>query len=223
MPSIDPLAAFDLTGRVAIVTGASSGLGARFARVLAAAGARVVVTARRADRLDDLVADMDGATAVATDITAHDAASIIMGTALDRYGRVDILVNNAGIVNVESALDLDPARFRHEIEVDLVAPYTMARAFAAHVIEQAGTGVIVNLGSILGTVAGRKLRLAGLRRRQGRTAQPYPGAGQPMGPQIHPRQRAGAGVVRNGDERPCLGRRGLLRFRDRLPDGPGRP
>ncbi len=161
MPGIDPLAAFDLTGRVAIVTGASSGLGARFARVLAAAGARVVVTARRADRLDDLVADMDGATAVATDITAHDAASIIMGTALDRYGRVDILVNNAGIVNVESALDLDPARFRHEIEVDLVAPYTMARAFAAHVIEQAGTGVIVNLGSILGTVAGRKLRLAG--------------------------------------------------------------
>ena len=157
----DPLGAFDIGGRVAIVTGASSGLGARFARVLAAAGARLVVTARRAGRLDELAAELPDTVVVAVDITAEDAADDIMAAALDHHGRADILVNNAGMVTIAPALDFDPGRFRREIEVDLVAPYALARAFAAHVIGRSGTGAVVNIGSIMGTVSGGKLRMPG--------------------------------------------------------------
>lgn len=157
----DPLAAFDIAGRVAIVTGASSGLGARFARVLAAAGARLVVTARRAERLDDLAAELPGTVAVAADVTADNAADAIMAAALDHHGRADILVNNAGMVTITPALDFDPGRFRREVEVDLVAPYALARAFAAHIIGRSGAGAVVNIGSVMGTVAGGKLRMPG--------------------------------------------------------------
>ncbi len=160
-PGMDPRAGFDIAGRVAIVTGASSGLGTRFARVLAAAGARLVVTARRVERLEDLAAELPDAVAVAADITAEDAADAIMAAALNRHGRADILVNNAGMVNIAPALDFDPDRFRREIEVDLIAPYALARAFAAHVIGRSGAGSVVNIGSIMGTVAGGKLRMPG--------------------------------------------------------------
>src|SRR5204862_4332331 len=90
---------FDLTGQVAVVTGASSGLGERFARVLHGAGASVVAAARRTDRLADLAASVgdDARFAVETaDMTLDDDCDRLVRAAVDRYGRIDILVNNAG-------------------------------------------------------------------------------------------------------------------------------
>ena len=158
---LDPLVSFRLDGRVAIVTGASSGLGARFARVLAAVGARVVVTARRADRLERLTAELPDAVAVPLDLTSAGAAETLVAAAVDHYGRIDVVVNNAGVSSAVPALDFDVEQFRREVEIDLVAPYAMARAAAAWAIGASHPLSIVNIGSVLGTVAGGRLRVPG--------------------------------------------------------------
>ncbi len=94
---VDPFAPFRLDGRVVIVTGASSGLGDRFARVLHAAGATVVVAARRADRLEALAADLPGTLAVAADVSVDADCERLVARTLDAHGRLDVLVNNAGM------------------------------------------------------------------------------------------------------------------------------
>src|SRR5215210_6649085 len=104
-PALDPLAPFRLDGRVAIVTGASSGLGARFARVLDGAGAKVVLVARRLERLEALAGELDDALPVRCDLQETDRLDDVIAAAKDRYGRVDVLVNNAGMVDAEPALD----------------------------------------------------------------------------------------------------------------------
>ena len=86
----------DLSGRVAIVTGASSGFGARFCRVLAAAGASVVAAARREERLAALAAEVPAVVPVRCDVADDDACRALVATTLERFGRVDVLVNNAG-------------------------------------------------------------------------------------------------------------------------------
>jgi len=98
----DVFEAFRLDGRVAIVTGASSGLGARFARVLAGAGASVVVAARRAERVEALAKELDGL-ALPCDVVDAGNRDRLLAATLDRFGRVDILVNNAGVGTPEAA------------------------------------------------------------------------------------------------------------------------
>ena len=111
---------FRLDGKVAIVTGASAGLGARFARVLDAAGARVVLAARRADRLEALALELRDAHAVPCDLAEDGAPEALVAATLAHFGQVDVLVNNAGMSEPTPALDetdralrRDPARQPH--------------------------------------------------------------------------------------------------------------
>src|SRR3954468_18470611 len=127
---LDPLAPFRLDGKVVIVTGASAGLGTRFARVLDAVGARVVVAARRADRLDALVAELRDAVAVPCDLSGAGAPGALVAATLERYGRVDVVVNNAGTSDPKPALDETTDAFARTLAVNLVAPFELAREAA---------------------------------------------------------------------------------------------
>lgn len=155
------LPSFRLDDKVVLITGASSGLGERFARVVAAAGARPVLAARRLDRLEALADELEGAVALRADLTEPGAAGRLVADALDAAGRIDVVVNNAGISRVVPAVDDDVDEFRRELEIDLVAPYELARLTARHLIEQGRPGSIVNIGSVLGHVAGGRLRVPG--------------------------------------------------------------
>ncbi|MEO0492620.1 MAG: SDR family oxidoreductase [Actinomycetota bacterium] len=157
----DPTAAFRLDDTVVLITGASSGLGARFARVASAAGATVVVAARRADRLAELVDELGDAHAVEVDLTAPGGPEACVARAIELAGRVDVLINNAGISQVAPALEFSTEDFRHEIEIDLVAPFAMARDVAREAITNGRPASIINIGSILGEVGGGKLRVPG--------------------------------------------------------------
>lgn len=156
---LDPFAAFRLDGRVALVTGASSGLGERAARVLHAAGARVVVAARRADRLDALVADLPGAVAVPVDLAEAEGRRALMAAVVDRAGRLDVLVNNAGITEVVGIEDEDEAQWERAMAVNLTAPWHLTKLFAG-VLRAGGHGSVVNVASMLGLVAGAPVKSA---------------------------------------------------------------
>jgi NAD(P)-dependent dehydrogenase (short-subunit alcohol dehydrogenase family) len=158
--SSDLLPSFRLDGRVVLLTGASSGLGARFARILHASGAEVVVAARRLDRLEKLAAELDGTRAVACDVA--DPASIrnLVETTLAETGRIDVLVNNAGLANPMPAEDEPLEVFREVLEVNLVGLFHLSQ-LAGRAMLAAGHGVIVNVASILGLVASGQLPQAG--------------------------------------------------------------
>jgi NAD(P)-dependent dehydrogenase (short-subunit alcohol dehydrogenase family) len=152
VPDLDPLGMFRLDGRVALVTGASSGLGARFARVLDAAGARVVITARRAERLERLASELADAHTVHADLAEAGAPEALIDATLERYGRIDVVVNNAAMEHVEPALEQSVDDFRRELEVNLVAPFDLARRAASAMVERSIAGSIVNIASIWGVV-----------------------------------------------------------------------
>jgi len=147
----DVFEAFRLDGRVAIVTGASSGLGARFARVLAGAGASVVVAARRAERVEALAKELDGL-ALPCDVVDAGNRDRLLAATLDRFGRVDILVNNAGVGTPEAAESETHERFAEVLDVNLTAAFAVSQLVGRTMLE-AGTGTIVNVVSILGIVS----------------------------------------------------------------------
>ena len=157
---LDPLASFRLDGKVAIVTGASSGLGERFARVLDASGASVVVAARRADRLARLAGDLRDGVAVTADLLQPDDLDGIVAAALERFGRVDILVNNAGVTDTVPAEHEPPEQFRTTLEVNLTAAFRLCQLVGRHMLER-GSGSIVNVASILGMVGVGQIPQAG--------------------------------------------------------------
>jgi NAD(P)-dependent dehydrogenase (short-subunit alcohol dehydrogenase family) len=146
---------FRLDGKVAIVTGASSGLGVAFARALAEAGADVALGARRVDKLEqtrEMVAGLGRrAIAVATDVSKPEDCEQLVAAAVDELGSVDILVNNAGLGTAVPATRETPEQFRTVIDVNLNGCYWMAQAFAR---AAAGSGTIVNIGSIIGITTG---------------------------------------------------------------------
>jgi NAD(P)-dependent dehydrogenase (short-subunit alcohol dehydrogenase family) len=152
---------FNLDGKVAIVTGASAGLGARFARVLDAAGARVVLTARRVDRLEALAVELRDAHAVPCDLAEDGAAEALVAAALARYDRVDVLVNNAGYSEPTPALDETTAHFTASLRVNLIAPFELARECARSMTIDDRGGVIVNVASLWGLVGVGQIPEAG--------------------------------------------------------------
>lgn len=150
--TIDPLSLFRLDGKVAIVTGASSGLGTRFARVLDAAGASLVLTARRGDRLEALAADLADAHPIRCDLSTPGEPAALIAATLGHYGRIDVLVNNAGMSSTTPALDETTEQYRSVVELNLVAPFEAAREAARAMISAGSGGSIVNIASLWGIV-----------------------------------------------------------------------
>ena len=144
----DPL--FDVSGRVALVTGASSGLGENFARLLASRGAVVVAAARRMDRLESLVREGGAAHAVAMDVTDPGSVEAAVARAAGLAGPIDILVNNAGIADTKASIDLTEADWRRVLDTNLDGAWRMAQAVARSMIAAKRPGSIVNIASILG-------------------------------------------------------------------------
>lgn len=147
---------FRLDGRVAVVTGASSGLGVAFAQAMAEAGADVVLAARRVDRLEETAGLVRAAgrraVTVGTDVADPDQAQRMVDRAVEELGRVDILVNNAGVGTAVPALKETPEQFRRVVDINLNGSYWAAQA--AGRVMQPGSSVI-NISSILGlTTAG---------------------------------------------------------------------
>ena len=153
----DPAAIFRVDGRVAIVTGASSGLGARFGRTLAAAGARVVLAARRLERVEDLAGEITAAggeaLAVGCDVTDDEQVVAMVAATVERFGSVDVLANNAGVAPDEDGPIESMRSFREVVAVNLTGAYCCARQVGAAMLAGGG-GTIVNTASISGLVAG---------------------------------------------------------------------
>jgi NAD(P)-dependent dehydrogenase (short-subunit alcohol dehydrogenase family) len=149
------LSRFRLDGKVAVVTGASSGLGVAFATALAEAGADVALGARRAERLADTQASVEAlgrrAIAVPTDVSVPEDCDALTAAAKDEFGHVDILVNNAGVSDAVPALRQSVEDFRRVLDVNLCGAYWMAQACGR--VMQPGSSVI-NISSVIGMTRG---------------------------------------------------------------------
>lgn len=152
---------FDLTGKTALVTGASSGLGAHFAHTLACAGARVVVTARRTERLDALVTTLQQAghqaLAVPMDVTDADSVNRAFEQVEQQWGVVDVLVNNAGIGDPVMFLNMTEGNWRSMIDTNLDGAWRVAHRASVAMAKAGQGGSIVNIASILGLRVGTAL------------------------------------------------------------------
>lgn len=153
---MNPIASslFDVRGKVALITGASSGLGEHFALTLAASGASVAVAARRLDRLEALVTRItsEGGKAVAVPLDVTDAASVATAfeQATGSLGTPDIVVNNAGIAQTGAALELTDEDWRRVMDTNLDGAWRVAQAAARAMTGAGKGGSIINIASILG-------------------------------------------------------------------------
>lgn len=146
-----PYVSNDLTGRVALVTGASSGLGHRFARTLAAAGAKVAATARRVDRIEELAREIGSAggecVAIPLDVTDPDSIAAGVTQASETFGLVDILINNAGIPDAQRAHKMSLELTDAVLDTNLRGPWLLANEVARGLIAAGQPGRIVNIAS----------------------------------------------------------------------------
>ncbi len=147
-----------LEGKTVLVTGASSGLGAHFARVLAAAGGRVAAAARRKDRLDALIGELEAAggsaMAVAMDVSDGDSVDAGLAAIGDRFGPVDVLVNNAGVAASRHSLKVGEEDWDYIMNTNLKGAWRVAQAVARQAIAAGRPCSIVNIASILGLRVG---------------------------------------------------------------------
>ncbi|MDX6696928.1 MAG: hypothetical protein QOE65_325 [Solirubrobacteraceae bacterium] len=144
---------FDLSGKVAAITGATSGIGEATALALAGAGASVALAGRREDRLEDLAGRISGrALAVPTDVTQEDQARAFVERTRDELGGLDILVNNAGVMLLGPVQGADLDEWRQMVEVNLLGLLYCTHA-ALPIMRDTGGGDIVNISSVAGRVA----------------------------------------------------------------------
>ncbi len=152
--STSPQELFSLQGKIALVTGASSGLGAHFAEVLAAAGATVVAAARRRERLEELVDKIEQsggkALAVSLDITDKNNVMAALEQVEAEAGPIDVLVNNAGVADSRYSLKVDEESWDFVMDANLKGAWRLAREVAARAVARQAPASIVNIASILG-------------------------------------------------------------------------
>ena len=148
----DPLNVFRLDGKIALVTGASSGIGAQTAKLFSSLGAKVIAAARREDRLQDLANQYPDVIAVKCDVGVEADCKNLVDTIINEYGKIDILINNAGISDPIPALEEDLDQFKRVIQIDLISCFHLAQLCAQHMETQETGGAIVNVASIHGFV-----------------------------------------------------------------------
>lgn len=151
---------FDLSGQVAVVTGASTGLGVQMARALASQGANIVCVARRKEKVDENASNIAAeygvkAIGIQCDITDTENVELAVDEILEKMGRIDILINNAGTGAVAPAEDITDEQFTNEINIDLTGTFKMARAVARKAMLHAGYGRIINIASMYGLVGNK--------------------------------------------------------------------
>ena len=190
---------FDLSGRVAIVTGGNGGIGLGMARGLAQAGAAVVVAARNGDKSAQAVAELQAqgarALAVEVDVTARPPCRALVQTTLAELGRLDILVNNAGINVRKQPQEYALAEWHRILETNLTSAFMCCQAAYPRAEVAAGGGKIINIGSMM-SIFGASFT-ARLRRDQGRHRPAHPRARLRLGRGQHPGQRGAAGLDRH--------------------------
>ncbi|MBR1867586.1 MAG: SDR family oxidoreductase [Clostridia bacterium] len=147
---------FDLTGQVAVVTGASTGLGVQMAKAFANQGADLVLIARRQNLLEENAAEIEKeygvkALAYACDITDTEKVKEAVKATIDKFGRVDILVNNAGTGAVAPAVEITDEQFNNELKIDLFGAFVCSREFAKEMLKKK-YGRIINIASMYGLV-----------------------------------------------------------------------
>ena len=148
---------FDLSGRVALVTGCSTGLGVQMAEALASAGASIVPVARRTQLIESVAGRLAGEFGVETmpvrcDVTSTENVDAVVDAALERFGRIDVLVSDAGTGAIGNAEEITDEQFRQELEVDPFGTFRVARAVAGRAMIPAGYGRIINIASMYGLV-----------------------------------------------------------------------
>ena len=148
----DPLNVFRLDGKIALVTGASSGIGAQTVKLFSSLGAKVIAAARREDRLQDLANQYPNVMAVKCDVGVEADCKNVVNTTINEYGKIDILINNAGISDPIPALEEDLDLFKRVIQIDLISCFHLAQLCAQHMETQETGGAIVNVASIHGFV-----------------------------------------------------------------------
>ena len=147
---------FRLDGKVAVITGASSGLGRRFAKVLSSAGASVALAARRMDRLEALAQELPAALPVQCDVTRDADVDTLVEKTIERFGKVDVLVNGAGTADPYPAEEEPLEEFREVLALNLTAAFVVAQRVGRRMLEQR-SGSIVNIASVVG-FRGRAIR-----------------------------------------------------------------
>ena len=148
------LPSFGIAGQVALVTGASSGIGRHFAALLAAAGVKVALAARRVERLAELAREIEAAGGqslpIACDVTRSDDVAAAVAAAENELGPLTLLVNNAGVVVSKPLFEHTEADWDHVIDTNLKGAWLMAREFAQHLVGLKRPGRIINISSVLG-------------------------------------------------------------------------
>jgi NAD(P)-dependent dehydrogenase (short-subunit alcohol dehydrogenase family) len=152
---------FDLSDRAVVLTGASSGLGEHFARVLDAAGAQLLLVARREERLKALASQLRSAHTLAMDLSDPRGATRVVSEAVAKLGGVDVLINNAGTNDNCPALDEPVEDFERVLALNLTTPFVLCREAARVMIESGSGGAIINVASMLGLVGLGRIPEAG--------------------------------------------------------------